>query len=127
MSRQWIFITYFILEQGDEEAAYETYRGRIRRLTALEGVSVISVSRGLRQDDKGTRWESLAAQYQIEHDGESPANHVLCKVLTSVELEETTDFEQVGEVLVMDDPYVPVDRYPSCVEAIEQFDPASPH
>lgn len=125
MSRQWIFITYFILEQGDEEAAYETYRGRIRRLTALEGVSVISVSRGLRQDDKGTRWESLAAQYQIEHDGESPANHVLCKVLTSVELEETTDFEQVGETLIMDDPGVPVDKYPSSIEAIEQCDPAS--
>lgn len=125
MSRQWIFITYFILEQGDEEAAYETYRGRIQRLTTLEGVSVISMSRGLRRDDKGTRWESLAAQYRIEHHGESPANHVLCKVLTSVELEETADFEQVGEMLIMDDPDVPVDRYPSSVEAIEQCDPAS--
>lgn len=64
------------------------------------------------------------AHYRVEHHGDSP---VLCKVLTSVELEETADFEQVGETLIMDDPDVPVDRYPSSVEAIEQCDPATPH
>lgn len=122
----WIFITYFIMEHGDEDTAYETYRGRVRKLSALRDVEVVSMSRGLRQVDKGARWESLAAQYRIEHRGAHPDNHVLCKVLTVVNLGAAADFEQVGETLIMDDPDVPVDRYPSSVEAIEQCDPAFP-
>ena len=122
----WIFITYFIMEHGDEDAAYETYRGRVRKLSALRDIEVVSMSRGLRQVDKGARWDSLAGQYRIEHGGEHPANHVLCKVLTVVNLGVAADFEQVGESLLMDDPDVPVDRYPSSVEAIEQCEPVSP-
>lgn len=112
MQKQSIFITTFIMRSG-EENAYRTYRQRIDRLSEVEGVAVISASQGLRQVGKEALWESLADQYQIEYDGEYPDDHVLCKVLTVVKLSETAYFNQVSELLLMDDPAVDVGRYPS--------------
>lgn len=120
MQQSYVFITHFIVEKGDEDTAYRTYRTRVKKLSALEGVEVMSVSHGLRQVDKGSVWESLATQYQIEHDGEYPENHVLCKVVTLVVLHDSVDFDRVAEWVIMDDPDVAVDRFPSCAEAIEQ-------
>ncbi|RNE48045.1 hypothetical protein [Corynebacterium alimapuense] len=121
MQKQYVFLTYFIVESGDDDNAYRTYRERVKALTILKGVDVVSVSQGLRQVDKGPLWELLVEQYQIEHDGAYPENHVLCKVATVVELEEAVDFGRAAEFLIMDDRDVSVDRYPSCVEAIEQI------
>lgn len=120
MYKQSIFIATFIMENGDEENAYRTYRQRVDKLHEVEGVAVVSAATGLRQVEKESSWEMLAEQYQIEHRGKHPDNHVLCKVLTVVNLSETADFDQVFALLIMDDPDVPVDRYPSCVEEVEQ-------
>ncbi|BAC17315.1 hypothetical protein [Corynebacterium efficiens] len=120
MPKNYVFLTHFIAEEGDEEHAYRTYRTRVEKLSALEGVEVVSVSQGLRQADKGSVWESLASQFQIEHDGAYPENHILCKVITVVTLDDTADFEQAAEFLIMDDRDADIDRYPSRAEAIEQ-------
>lgn len=121
MQKNYVFITYFIVENGDEENAYRTYRTRVKNLSALEGVEVVSVSQGLRQVDKGYTWESLADQYQIEHDGAYPENHVLCKVFTVVVLKDIEYYDRVTESLFMDDRDVDIDRYPSSLDAIEQL------
>lgn len=121
MQQQYVFLTHFIMENGDEENAYRTYRERVQALAALDGVDVVSASKALRQVDKGSVWESLAEQYQIEHGGAYPENHVLCKVATVVGLEEAADFGRAAESLIMDDRNVRVDRYPSRAEAIEQI------
>ncbi|EEW49816.1 hypothetical protein HMPREF0290_1574 [Corynebacterium efficiens YS-314] len=44
----------------------------------------------------------------------------MCKVITVVTLDDTADFEQAAEFLIMDDRDADIDRYPSRAEAIEQ-------
>lgn len=79
------------MENGDAENAYRTYRQRMDKLPEVEGATVMSVSTGLRQVEKEDTWEMLAEQYQIEHYGERPDDHVLCKVLTVMNLVECRD------------------------------------
>lgn len=54
-------------------------------------------STGLKQIGKEEPWEIFAEQHQIEHHGEYPDDHILCKVLTVVNLSETAGFDQASD------------------------------
>lgn len=120
MRKTYVFLTQFIVEKGNESNAYNRYRERVQNLLALGGVDVISVSKNLQQAEKAYGWESLSDQYQMEHDGKYPENHILCDVYTVVVLNDIEKFEEAAELLIMDDRDVSVDAFPSRVDAFEQ-------
>ena len=120
MRKTYIFLTRFIVEIGNEHNAYIRYRDRVQNLSALDDVDVISVSKNLHQAEKAYGWSSLADQYQMEHNGKYPENHILCDVFTVVVLNDIEKFEQAAELLIMDDRDVRVDAFPSRIEVFEQ-------
>ncbi|ANE04369.1 hypothetical protein [Corynebacterium crudilactis] len=122
MKTQYVCVTYFIVEEADHDEAYQTYRGRMNDLAKVEGVEVVSVAKGLRLSENSGHWESLAEQYQIEHNGEYPSQHKLCFVVTVVNVEDSNEaYDQTMEHLIMDDPDVRVDCFPSTVDANTQI------
>lgn len=89
----------------------------------LEGVDVVSVSEKLVQADNRFVWELLAEQYQIEHQGTYPANHMLCMVSTVLNIDDVVDIDKVSEYLFMDDRNATTDRYPSFLHPLKQISP----
>lgn len=122
MKTQYVCTTYFIAAPEDEDEAYQTYRSRMNSLAALNGADVVSVADGLRMEVDQDIWGSLAEQYQIEQEGLYPTGHNLYFVVTVVNLDDSDEvYDRTMEHLIMDDPFVRVDRFPSTGHASTQI------
>ena len=126
MGHKAVFLTYFVVESEKISSAYENFAERVMRLKSLTGVEIFSSSKQPAPHENESLREVLLSQYEVEHEGNRNDSQRLWLLVTVVEVDDIAMLEEVSELLLMDDPDVLVDQYPSFVTYIEQVD-SNPH